>query len=220
MQINYRFNQASKSHCAVSPPRKTASRVGAVISGIAACMFAGGCASAAIYNPDSLATAQIGKIATICRTVMGLNPNEPPVAGLHPGTPHLDPGVSHYQGCIASLSDSLESVLDSRAAKQADADCRNKGLQSGSSELTVCILQTAVTNPNGTAAEAKKSAPLLSEEATKLIQVGSFSYASARETLRRERLACAQLGLEPGGGFARCVKNLETTFFAIDNPLD
>jgi hypothetical protein len=53
------------------------------------------------------------------------------------------------------------------------------------------------------------------------LPVGSFFYASAHETARREQQACASLGFEPPyGQFASCVKRLQDTFFAIDNPVE
>jgi hypothetical protein len=49
---------------------------------------------------------------------------------------------------------------------------------------------------------------------------GSFFYAKAHEANRRERLACAALGLEPPDeAFKGCVKDLKDTFHAIDNPI-
>ncbi len=177
------------------------------------------CASAGPYNPDSLPSDQVVRIAQICETTMGLKPSEPPVSGVHPGTPHLDTYVSHYQGCIASLSDSVQSMSDAGSARRADAECRAKGLQSDSAELALCVLTTA--SAEATSGGAPVSATVAATANGRMTPVGSFFYASPRETRRREQIACAELGLEPfGDEFAHCVTNLQTTFFAIDNPLD
>jgi hypothetical protein len=209
-----------KSQYGIAQHVKARDWIVTVIAGSLVSVGSVACASAGSYNPDNLSADQGGHIAQICQVVMGLKPSEPPISALHPGTPHLDPDVSHYQGCIASLSDSVQSVNDAHAARQADTDCRARGLQDGSSELAVCVLQSANANASHPPVMPASSAPvrLESEIAT---SVKSFNYASAHETVRREQLACASLGLEPpGGDFARCVRNLHTTFFAIDNPLD
>jgi hypothetical protein len=181
--------------------------------GITACVAAG------TYNPDKLGNEQVARIAQICETTMGLKPSEPPVSGVHPGTPHLDTYVSHYQGCIASLSDTVQRASDIGAVHRADADCRANGLQSESSELAMCILTAARDYAaTGSAPVTTRSSPAENVTATR---VGSFFYASPEETLNREQNACALLGLAPfGDEFAHCVKGLQTTFFAIDNPLD
>ena len=52
-------------------------------------------------------------------------------------------------------------------------------------------------------------------------RVGSFYTASPSAIARRERVACAQLGLNPGyPAFANCVSLMNDTFFSIDNPRD
>jgi hypothetical protein len=183
------------------------------------CLWASAHASAAAYNPDNLPNGQAERLGQICQTVLGLRPSEPSVPGIHPGTPHLDPNVSHYQGCIASLSDAVQRIGDAGIARRADADCRAKGLRPDSSELAICVLQTAKSYAAEKPASDVSQVPNSTEPAGQ--KVRSFFYASPRELLQREQVACAQLGLEPGKDeFSRCVKGLETTFFAIDNPLD
>jgi hypothetical protein len=190
------------------------------VAGTFALAIAAG-ATASNYNPDNLQQTQIEYIAQICQATMGLKPSEPPVSGVHPGMPHLDTYVSHYQGCIASLSDSIQQASDAQIARQADSDCRAKGLQSDSPELAMCVLTTA--NGNAGSGLAHVSGPLPSSQTSSMTasHVGSFFYASPHETRLREQNACAQLGLEPyRDDFSHCVKSLETTFFVIDNPLD
>lgn len=177
------------------------------------------CASAARYNPDGLGAAQIAQVEQICQTVMGLAPAERPSWGtMLPVGAHLRNGGSHYQGCVSSLSDSLQRVSAGRAAAQAQAGCRARGLESGTSALALCELQSAAVQPSPAGA-----APLASVgSATALpVAAGAFLYASPDELVRREQLACASLGLAPSGSlFARCVRQLRDTFFAIDNPIE
>ncbi len=146
---------------------------------------------------------------------MGLQPSERPVWGTHADT-NVALGTSHFQGCVTSLSDSLQQVGTADAAAQADQDCRAKGFAPNSPELAVCVLQALNTKTSVATAPAQTSAA-----PARTFAVGSFFYASPRETVRREQLACAQLGLEPPGAlFARCVQGLQQTFFTIDNPVE
>lgn len=143
--------------------------------------------TAAPYNPDHLAAAQISRVEGLCQNVLGLSPSERPSEGIWPGGLHLPRVVSHYQACIVSLSDSLQ-----RAQRQPGGN---------------------VPAPSSDAASGGAR--------TTSIAVGSFFYASGHEIVRREQQACEQLGLQPPlAPFASCVRNLQTTFFAIDNPID
>jgi hypothetical protein len=177
------------------------------------------CAAAAPYNPDHLAAAQIDAVDGICQSVLGLSPAEGSNgATLEPANPHLTAGTTHFQGCIASLSDSLRQAGASSTAAQADASCRARGLQSGSGELALCVL-AAMQTPASDAAGALHPAGSQAQGAPQA--AGPFFYASGRESVRREQLACAALGLEPPSeAFRGCVHGLESTFFAIDNPLE
>lgn len=171
------------------------------------------------YNPDHLGDAQVSRIAGICQTTLGLSPKESPVLGVYLGSPHLDAQVSHYQACIASLSDSVRHVADAAAADQADQDCRARGLGPGSPALAECVLDRLHDDGRSAAAAAAPMAAVTAPDGIRH-PVGSFFYASARESRHREELACAQLGLEPPNGhFADCVKLLQDNFYAIDNPI-
>ncbi len=179
------------------------------------------CAAGAPYNPDALAADQISRVTEICQNVMGLSPRDRPVPGLYRGTPHLVGEVSHYQACIASLSDSLRGVNDAELARQAHEACRARGFAPSSPELAECVLQSVASAPNRAAAQAAPAPLSRHAVVAQTGSVGSFFYASAHESLRREQLACARLGFEPPlAAFASCVKGLQDTFFAIDNPVD
>ncbi len=186
---------------------------------IVACMIVAACASASPYNPDQLGGGQVGRVAAICQNVMGLDPSEPLTYGMHTGVSDLDTWTSHYRGCVSSLSSSLASVNAEQAASQAEQACRAKGLEPGSPELAVCVLQMAKAMPNPAAPNA--STAVSAPERGLMPVSGSFYKASNRELSQREELACAELGLEPATtAFESCVRNLRATFFAIDNPVN
>ncbi len=176
-----------------------------------------GCATAAPYNPDHLASDQAARLGQICESVMGLSAREPLMWGdAIIGDPHLEPGANHFMGCVTVLSDSLRAVSEVSQARAADADCRAKGLTDGSPALAQCVLSEQD-------ARAPSSAPvhLTAVDDAAPTKVGSMFFASPSETVRREKLACAAIGLEPPyGAFANCVKDMTDTFYAIDNPVE
>ncbi len=177
-----------------------------------------GSAAAAPYNPDHLETGQAVRVGEICKTIMGLSPDEPPIWGdAIIGDPHLERGASHYQGCVTVLSDSVQSLATLDMAARADADCRAKGETPNTAGLAECALQL---EESGSPSATKSGAALvaaLGAEKPRSKPVGSMFFASPAETLRREKFACAALGLEPPyGAFSNCVKDLEDTFYAID----
>ena len=185
-----------------------------------ACASMTACASTGHYNPDNLGSGQIAEVAEICQTVMGLKPSDPPVPGDYRGSPHLEPGISHYQACIASLSDSLQDVNDAHVASQADEDCRTKGLKPDSADLAECVLKSIEAKPRSATTEASILASPPNSAKVMPVSVGNFYLVPPHETRRREEMACARLGFEPpNGAFASCVKLLNDNFYAIDNPV-
>jgi hypothetical protein len=190
---------------------------------VVTCMSMVACASAAPFHPDPSGAGRSDRVAAICRNVMGLEPSEPLVWGIHTGVPDLDTWTSHYRGCVFSLSSSLARIDAQQAAHQAEQQCRSEGLEPGSPELAVCVLQSTRRTPNPTAASATAAGAGPPDRGLAAVKTasGSFYSASTRELSRREELACAELGLEPSSGaFESCVRNLKATFFAIDNPVN
>ncbi len=168
-----------------------------------------------VFNPDGLADGQLTRVTDVCQTVLGLSPKEPLTGGeWRAAGERLDYWTSHYRGCVTSLSDSVMRISDSQANSQADRDCRARGYPSGSPDLALCVLDSK-DRLRGTQSADTMNASLPLPAAT-----GSFFYARPGDTSRREQIACAALGLEPmGGDFSGCVKSLDDTFFAIDNPI-
>jgi len=150
---------------------------------------------------------------------MGLSPTERLTGGNWLGNDKLDYWTSHYRGCIVSLSDSLQNVRDTEVVRQAEEQCRAKGLLSGSPELALCVLQTANEHPEPT--ESQSAAAGQTPVSEKFAAAGSYYFASPRETARREQVACAALGLSPAEAeFKSCVQQLSATFYSIDHPID
>jgi hypothetical protein len=78
-----------------------------------AAIAAAACASAAphaSYNPVRLGGDQLTQVEQICQNVMGLDPAEPLIWGMHTGVMHLDTWTSHYRGCVLSLSATADSL--------------------------------------------------------------------------------------------------------------
>jgi hypothetical protein len=178
------------------------------------------CAVETPFNPDNLAADQLARVSGICQTVMGLSPDEPLDGGYWMNNDRLDYYTSHYRGCIVSLSDSLRNVMDEQMTQEADADCRAKGLESGSPDLALCVLNS-VNNHSPPAARQATTALSATPVSQNLPPAsGSFYYASPRETARREQTACAALGFSPShSAFNGCVKDLTDTLYAIDHPI-
>jgi DNA primase len=97
-----------------------------------------------------------------------------------------------------------------------------KTLSSGTARKTASYLSApaveVASNPEPTPVQA--SAVAATPVSEKLPTAGSFYRASPRQDVRREQIACAALGLDPDkDAFDRCVKNLDDTFYGIDNPI-
>lgn len=186
--------------------------------GFTSLIFSGftACAAQPAYNPDSLGSSDFSRVSNICQTVMGLSPAEALAGGYWMGNERLDYWTSKYRGCIVSLSDSLQTLLDTQTAARADANCRAKGFDTGSPDLALCVLRS-INGPTAPGSRGVTATPVSEKEP---IAGGSYTYASPRETARREQAACAALGFEPGRDtFKSCVKGLSDTFYAIDHPI-
>jgi hypothetical protein len=191
---------------------------------LAASVFAGGgvagCASAADYNPQNLDAAQLGQIARICQSTMGLSPDEAysPIWGAAQD-PRLDPGENHYQGCVASLSDALRAESDGMAVARADEQCRAQGYKDGGADLAECVLHWRDTHVASAQQDAPAAQANLVSQTYPQTGARSFYTAWPGEIARREREACAQLGLDPAeAAFDQCVSHMDNTFYRIDNP--
>jgi len=167
------------------------------------------CASNAPRHPQHLSITQVGQVAEICEEVMGLESTEPLVDNLWPGDPDPDSVTNNYQGCIASLSSSLEGVPTAWGERLALDHCRASGLQPGTSELGTCVLRTVEAT---SASVAPETAFLV---VTPFSDMPEAASSSASLSDRKERLACAEIGLEPSQRACEsCVSSLRDVLSA------
>jgi hypothetical protein len=169
------------------------------------------CASAEPYNPQHLDGGRLGRIADICQTTMGLSASEPySMVWGAAQDPHLDPGENHYQGCIASLSDAAADADAGRATVRADLTCRAQGYRDSTPGLAECVLRSE---------GEQRTAQPVDDPVLEGRKASSFYYASPHTIRQRERLACAEVGLNPvTAAFDNCVSRMDGTFDRIDNP--
>jgi hypothetical protein len=162
-------------------------------------------ASEPTYNPQHLSAAQISQVDEICQKVMGLRPSDTLTDNLWPGNPDHGSSTNEYRGCVASLSHSMENITAARAASQADQNCRAKGFEPGSSDFAVCALQAVEAKPGS---ERIQLASL--DDKPFIEQARKDAPAPVPGRVSKERLACAEIGLEPkAAAFASCVEGLK-----------
>ena len=155
---------------------------------------AAGCAGAATFNPYGLPDGQVANINRICGSVMG-----------------LEHGEEHYQNCVESLMASARGLDRGLQLSNARAACRRSEPGASPVALSECELQRADSQPI--------AAPTDGSEALDSPPAKSYAYASNGEVRRRERIACARLGLDPlAADFGACVAGLQASMFAADNP--
>jgi len=175
-----------------------------------ACVSMAAGASGPTYNPQHLGAAQISQVDEICQKVMGLRPSDTLTDNRWPGNP--DPGLStnEYRGCVASLSRSMENIAATRAESQADQNCRAKGLEPGGPDFAVCALRAVEAEPGS------ERIQLASLDARPFLeQARTDAPAPVAGRVSKERLACAEIGLEPkAAAFPSCVASLEAVMAA------
>ena len=181
---------------------------------LAACVSLCSCALNPNYNPAGLSANQATNVQKICQTVMGLKPSGGLYDNLWPAGPDPASISNDYRGCIASLSNSLKDSEEARAEKQADRDCTAEGLEAGSSALAECVLRDvdSTSNSGGIRTASLTVTPYTPR---------AVPDPSIPETLRREQLACAEIGLEPSQrASANCVRGLQNVLLAREMAQD
>ena len=130
----------------------------------------------------------------------------------------VQPGDSHFGECVSVLSDSLENIRRSRAvAQERDACFARDDLKAGSPEQNLCLLRAADAKPDAAFVDLPGSASLATALPDDPQSAKSYLAASFDTVLRRERQACALVGLDPAfGAFANCVANLQSTLQAAN----
>lgn len=149
-------------------------------------MMLGGALPGHASDMNKPATAQTAQARELCTEIIGV------------GT-----GDARFKGCVASLAGSLQSARQEHVVIQARGECFARGLQPGSPELSLCLLNASAVNP-----ESSTANPLIG---------GSGDPSSAPKAILelgdltdREQQACARTGFDPAfGAFANCVANLQ-----------
>jgi hypothetical protein len=156
-----------------------------------------------------LEASQRAQLGEICQSTMGLKSWEAPSSVWGAAQdPKLEGGENHYQGCVNSLVTALNSAARAHSMVRIDADCRARGYAQGTPALAECVLHapSAGVEPVALVGDERGTA-------------SSFYTASPGEIARREREACAAVGLNPlDSAFDACVSDMSDTFDRIDNP--
>ena len=182
--------------------------IAAAAVGVLASLASGAVAGDYGRGLDAGQRAQLGQI---CQSTMGLKSWEAPTSVWGGAQdPKLEGGENHYQGCIDSLATALGGAGQAHALVRADADCRAHGYADGSPALAECVLHAPAT---------RAMRVVLDGDGGGRQAASSFYTASPGEIARREREACAAVGLNPlGVAFDNCVADMSDTFDRIDNP--
>ena len=94
----------------------------------------------------------------------------------------------------------------------------------GEAHYNACVAALAETRATASVSQGDASLGRIvaASDRTEAVAGGpSYFYASPRESVRRNRIACAQLGVQPAGpDMERCVVLLTSALAAADNPED
>jgi hypothetical protein len=94
----------------------------------------------------------------------------------------------------------------------------------GEAHYNACVAALAESRPARSVSQGDASfgrVVAASDRTDAVVGGPSYFYASPRESVRRNRVACAQLGVQPvGPDMERCVVLLTSALAAADNPQD
>jgi hypothetical protein len=123
----------------------------------------------------------------------------------------LKRGGQHFDGCTASLAKTMEAQAELARQQEGRRLCSDRGLERGTAAFAVCAVQALDMAPADAAVSATRSPVPASRR--------SWFSASFDERLRRIRLACARLGLDPAyAAFDGCVLDLQLSLSSVDQP--
>ena len=127
----------------------------------------------------------------------------------------LDPSGRRYRTCISSLAISLSEWDQVHLAESARSACAQKGLQRGTPAFAVCVVDAEQSSVNAGSSRGQSSQ---SVEGSTTEPHSASDTRSANPTWAQESLACADLGIAPGGGaFSQCVGDLHNSLWAEQN---
>jgi hypothetical protein len=133
----------------------------------------------------------------------------------------LREGLEEFDACAESLGESLHRRVDARRLSRTHEACEKQGYAVGSRALAECVVLSAKEG-NTTEKESVLPASSASDGAAPLAAPKRVSFFSmnGRVQDQHERLACAQLGLDPlTGEFIDCVIGIKQAIFTVQNPL-
>jgi len=124
----------------------------------------------------------------------------------------LSGGGIYRQECMDSLARSVAAKAASAHMAGSYVACRGQGLHEGTAAFSTCMLDSQGQSAAITALPVK-----LSYDANTPENAQSYFEVTNSVHWRREKYACAQIGLVPGGAaFAECAAGLQAALF---NPL-
>lgn len=128
------------------------------------------------------------------------------------------PGEGHFDGCVSSLADSIQSASRDHAVIQARSQCFAQGLKPGSADLGLCLLKATNANPVPGAWTPPDDLHAIDNMDNRTISAHDSTFS--RNTISdREQQACARLGFDPAfGDFSSCVADLQSVIQNIDMP--
>jgi hypothetical protein len=165
---------------------------------LTACLaaFAIALASAQGCGAQPAAADSGGSIGDICTRIVGLSPGE-----------------RHYAACVDSLTRSAAAQHRGEDLDEARQACLAQGAAPHSSALAQCELS---------AADAARATPPHWDGPGAAVPGGRRSYfeVSRQTGFERDRMACAQLGLEPvNPSFDQCAADLRASLAQASMPM-
>lgn len=131
-------------------------------------------------------------------------------------------GDADFDVCVSSLSDVLVQKVRAVQFQEYKKACQRKGLSTDTAAYDVCVADYEnhpdEIHDNITASALPEPPSNVSDADSDRYPTNAGSPPRVRD--RREKLSCAQLGLEPGSdAFVGCVNGLNTALFATDHPI-
>jgi hypothetical protein len=131
---------------------------------------------------------------------------------------HVRLGDEHFNGCVSSLADSLQSATRYHVVENGRNACFAQGLRPNSPDLSLCLLQADETPGSYIVVPNNSPRSMASERLGPNSSESRFP-ASFDAVLRKEQQACARVGFDPAfAAFESCVANLQGALQRIDLP--
>jgi hypothetical protein len=153
-------------------------------------------AHAPMAQAFGISTEQLSSVDQTCLEVLGLKRGE-----------------TYFARCQESLSNALAVRNEGHAVAATYSDCKQRGLVDGTGAFSTCMLEDFTPASGAVERLAISSTGGAETEAGR-----SFYEVAPHVQWKRERYACAQLGLLPGSApFGDCVASLQGAFLPDPN---